>query len=509
MRYLYPLLLSILALLFLQSCTTTDDRRDPSAPRKYFIPDEEVVYKTDITFANRDAEFLVTADAIYVMYGRNYAYLNPAYVCSYAIFPYEPILEGDLIKIDCRGGGEGARYFQFSDTTKAKIIYEKISAARSGTFSRLKHDVSSKAGSKSTKPPRHFQITEDIVYRTKTSYGGREAELVISELGVYLLYGGSDVYKNPAYECLYKNFLRMPVEKPGLIGITCKKSRFLNTFYYFQIPDPKDRDIAVKKISDQMSDKTIMVWNDAWRNKHLMIAEESFKVTGVTSPETCIPDQMIDKSQNSEDFIYAPGVVLHPNVLPYVVADPALLVFVFFGGILVDIDNLIQSWKYRKVEKDLTTQTLLIRSSTELSVVLAITADSILKNKVTYISKPCKAIAEEDSDIGAVDPHLAYKVLRDSFATIVEADTFSGKLKTYDNPTDKGIDTQLWISSSFNIINTESGSVINYIKIQYVNSRPLNVSDVNEINDDLVEDMLQDAYREIAGLVVDSLLSIE
>jgi hypothetical protein len=504
--------LSSLLLSLLTSCAT-ESSRNPRAQHKYYIPDKEVIYKTETTFAGREAEFVVTADAIYVMYGRNYAYLNPAYVCHYAIFPYDPDLEDDLIKIDCRGGGEGVRYFQFSDKTNAKIVYEKIVAASSSSLPKNIHDDSNKTGSDSPKRPRYFQVTEDIVFRTTTSFNGKDAEFVVSELGVYVLYGGDDRYMNPAYECLYKDFLQMSVEKPGSIGLTCKKDHFLYTLYYFQIHDSNDRAIAVHKISDQLPDKTDMVWNDAWRNKQLINAEKSFKLIGVTSSEACISDVMVRNGQQSDNVEFDPRIVLHPQIAPYVAADPSLLVLGLFAGVFVDIENLSQGWKAKRAEKksreelknktvDPRKQTPQIGSSSELSLALAVTADSKLKNKVAYVAKLCD---ETEDEIGSYTS--AYTGLSDSFSTIVEITEYSGELLKHDNPKHERLDTELKITAIYLVADTKSGNIITTGKVDYIDAEPVNVVNRNEITVAMIEDIMQVAYHDVAELIIDSILN--
>ena len=56
------------------------------------------------------------------------------------------------------------------------------------------------------------------------------------------------------------------------------------------------------------------------------------------------------------------------------------------------------------------------------------------------------------------------------------------------------------------IIKRENRSVLDTRGVQYVKSKPLNVLDRIELNDDLVQGRPQDAYRDISELVVDSLL---
>jgi len=517
------------------------------APRRHYIPDSEVIYKTETTFAGRDADFLLTADAIYVMYDKNYAYLNPAYRCHYKNFPYEPVLQDDTIKIDCRGGHEGVRYFQFIDRPTAKTAYEKISAVRSGAFTTLKHHDLSKTDHISTKPPSHFQVTEDVIYRTKTSHGSVDKEFVVTELGVYVLYGGNDVHLDPAYECLYKDFLRMPIEKQGSIGITCVKDRSLYTLNYFQIYDSNDRAIAVDRISDHVPDKTDMAWNDAYRNKQLLIAEELFKMTGVTSSETCIPDEVIksadervkdsqmgpnvvfdptsaDKGvkdgQMGPNAVFDPRMVLHPEIAGYIVANPALLAGVLFGGVFVDIENLSQGWETKREEKrrkkqekrqkeelrkkalDPRKETPQIGSSSELSLALAVTADSILKNKVAYIAKLCDLSEDE---IGSyTSPHTD---LSDSFSTVVEITEYSGELLKHDDPRYEGLDTELNITAIYQVVDTKSGNIIITGKVKYVDLEPLNVMNRNEITVDMIEGVMQVAYRDVAELIIDSILN--
>ena len=109
----------------------------------------------------------------------------------------------------------------------------------------------------------------------------------------------------------------------------------------------------------------------------------------------------------------------------------------------------------------------------------------------------------------ADDDIKSHKELSDSFSTIVEIDDYSGELLKHENPIHEGLDTELQISSNYRVVDTTSGSVIKTGKVQYVNSQPLNALNKNEINVVMIEEVIQDAYRDISELIVDSLLSIE
>ena len=126
MRLFYSLSKSILLLSLLSLLTScaTDSSRDPRAPRKYYIPENETIHKAEIYYADKTADFIVTENAIYVMYSRNYAYLNPAFSCHFDSFPHDPVLEEDWIKVDCsKGGGSQwiGKWFQFTDKSNAEV----------------------------------------------------------------------------------------------------------------------------------------------------------------------------------------------------------------------------------------------------------------------------------------------------------------------------------------------------------------------------------------------------
>ena len=97
-------------------------------------------------------------------------------------------------------------------------------------------------------PPSHFQVTEDVLFKNEISYGGSDSELIVTERGVYVLYGESSAYLNPAFQCEYKNFARKPITKSDLIGITCQRQNNNSDVHYFYVPDSKMRKIALQNM---------------------------------------------------------------------------------------------------------------------------------------------------------------------------------------------------------------------------------------------------------------------
>ena len=341
-------------------------------------------------------------------------------------------------------------------------------------------------------PSKAFQIKEDILYQTSLHYKVQDAELAITEKAVYVLYGEDRAYLNPAYVCQYQNFLQEPIHIDNSVKIVCRENKEIK-IHYFYIPDSAERNIVLKNIKDQLLKHTFKKSDDM---AHQLSDLQSI---GISSPDVCI-SYKLNNDDNKNDYsteVYDPTMLMHPDVGPYIIAEPSLLIAM---AILMPIET----WKEKRREVKLWGNVKPIGSLADFSLVLATIADSKLENKVAYITKPCNAIIEIDSEIGAIDSssvYAGYRDLSDSFKSIIEIDYFSGEfISDYKNK-----NAELRFSCLYVLISTDSGHVINFGKILYSHSNPSPLKRISKINNEDKKNMIDDAYREISETIISNL----
>lgn len=355
---------------------------------------------------------------------------------------------------------------------------------------------------------QYYKINEEKLFVTNISYGGKDAELIVTERAVYVLYGKDDDYLNPAYECPYISFGREVVEKADKIGINCIDG-INNKIHYFHIRDPISRASASTAIAEQSLNAHVQgkthkgrksltnIYNSrAQQQKY--VTHDAFKSIAISSPNTCIPNETLDKvEKNNGDF--HPLMLAHPEVAPYTyffIANPVALLG---AGLGLALESAIPH--RTKDSEYLTTHTSLVGASTDFNITLATTTKSILGNEVALISKLCNA---------SVDDEVVDKAeLKNKVETIIQVNSLSGKLLGFNSSASEDYDTELWMFCSYNIINAENGSIVNKGNVRYVDSNPLIISDKSKINDDSVQDALRDAYHDMSVLIIDNLLNYE
>ena len=363
----------------------------------------------------------------------------------------------------------------------------------------------------------------NIIITKPISYGGNDADLVVTENAVYLVDKELFGYLYPVYECRYENFSQEPVINNDLIGITCLEGSDTDV-HYIHVPNSADRESVIATINKQLINHPARKQTDVISKQ--VIGDHAI---GITTSNACIPSESSGEAGQNESVL----MVLHPVSAGYAytysgqnVYDPAT----FGAGTIVTLTQIVVGHsQYRQLLSILPSD---VGSSLEFSLVLASMADSILDSKVAFVSKPCNSVIEGDSDIGSVDSHLVleeYNELNDEFAYIVEIDTFSGKLFDYENPKSKGADTQLSISCMYSIIDTKNGRVIDHRQIEYIHTNPVSFIRQPDLNnkskaadsniygrgiwgdwvgggrEKITDVVLEDIYLEIAGLIVDDL----
>ena len=339
--------------------------------------------------------------------------------------------------------------------------------------------------------PQYFEVKEDKLLVQKISYGGKDAELVITGLGIYVLYGKDDAYLNPAYECPYKKFGHTVIEKADQILINCKEGTD-NKIHYFHISNAADRHSVLLTIKGQSINADTQ--SSTMAAGKLISSRESLNLMGISTPDTCIPTETLEKiDQNGGEF--HPIMLLHPEVAGatyYLLANPAALL----GGALGLA--LEKAFPFKGPEFS-TTHSSLVGGSTDFSIVLAETAKSRFATNVGLISRPCDT--SENKKI-AKKSELNHNV-----GTIIRVDSLSGKLFGYGSSGPERYDTELWLFCYYSVLNAADGDVIDTGTVQYVNSEPLNITDESKINDETLQIILQDAYKDMAELLIDNLVT--
>jgi hypothetical protein len=352
--------------------------------------------------------------------------------------------------------------------------------------------------------PQYFEVKESKLLVQKISYGGKDAELVITELGVYVLYGKDDAYFNPSYECPYNNFGHEVIEKGDLIGINCKEGTD-NKIHYFHVPNASNRSSAISTIKMQSTKATVQ--SHASTAGKLVTSHESIIPIGISLPDTCIPSEALEKiDQDGGEALEIidqdggelhPIMLLHPEIAGHIILNPAALVAVGLGLALE------KAFPYKPKEPEgaefLTTHTSLVGESTDFSIVLAETAKTRFASSVGLISRPCDASANNQIEKKAE--------IKNNFGTIIRVDSLSGKLLGYDTSASENYDTELWLFCFYSVLNAVDGDVINTGTVQYVNSDPLKIPDESKINDEVLQAALQSAYKDMAGLLIDNLVT--
>jgi len=341
--------------------------------------------------------------------------------------------------------------------------------------------------------PQYFEVKEEKLFVQKISYGGKDAELVITGLGIYVLYGKDDAYLNPVYECPYKKFGHSVIEKENQIVINCKEGTD-NKIHYFHIPNSTERFSVLSAIKGQSINTDTQSYSMAAAK--MIPSHESLNPIGISAPDMCIPSESLEKiDQNGDEF--HPIMLIHPEVAGYtliLLANPAALIG---GGLGLALEKAFP-YKPKGAEFS-TTHSSLVGGSTDFSIVLAETAESRFATDVGLISRPCDV---------SLNKKIAKKAeVNHNVGTIIQIDSLSGKLLGYGTSAPEGYDTELWLFCFYRVLNTVDGNIIDTGTVQYVNSDPLKISDESKINDDILQVILQDAYKDMAGLLIDNLVT--